>query len=336
VKKPSPLFMHRVTAFVIGILSCQAVSFGQLFSENFDLDPTANWIINNNNLGTTAANFFFDYSTVGIPPAPNSGGTTLGLKIGANLDPATAPASGLPGISVSPIGENFTGDYVLKFDWWSNYIGPLGTGATGSTMLSSFGIMSSGTSVNYPGVIDGVVFMATGDGQNSADYRAYSKERPASYDIIPPSTNPLDAHAVYPAGSRNSSAALYTATFPAGATAPGSQASLPTQTGSTPAGAAGFRWHEVSVSKSGSLVSWSVNDVLLATVDTSFFTTDGNNILFGMADVNSGTNASAAALDQLQFTLIDNIVVIHEPSCACLLGLAGVGLSMMRRRPVSG
>jgi hypothetical protein len=221
---------------ILSLVACAACApmvsqAATLYSQTFDVDDTANWTVNNNGAGTNTANFFFDYSTVGIPSAPNStGGTTLGLKLGANLNPATAPGSGnIPGISVSPTGRSFTGTYRLRFDCWSNYIGPLNVGATGSTELTTFGIMSSGTAANFPGSAEAVWFAATGDGQSSSDYRIYSPERPASYDIFPASGNPLDAHATYTAGSRNQSAALYMATFPAGATAPGSQASIPTQ-----------------------------------------------------------------------------------------------------------
>src|SRR5262245_19197042 len=306
-------------------LSLTRLSLGAvLYSDDFDVDHTANWTVNNNGAGTNAANIFFDYSTVGIPSAPHStGGTTRGLKLGANLNSATAPGSGnITGISVSPTGQSFTGDYKLRFDWWSNYIGPLNVGATGSTMLSEYGVMSSGTSSNFPGTADGVWFAATGDGQSSADYRMYSPERQTSYDIFPGSGNPLDAHAVYAAGSRNQSAALYMATFPAGATAPGIQAAEPTQTSSTPAGAAGIRWHDVELTKLGPNVTWSVNGVLLGTVDTSFFSTGGTNILFGHADTNLTTNSSAALLEELQFTLIDNVRVVPEPASAVLLLIA--------------
>jgi hypothetical protein len=130
---------------------------------------------------------------------------------------------------------------------------------------------------------------------------------------------------------------LYTATFPGGATAPGSQAALPTQTGSTSAGASGFRWNQVRISKLGNLITWSVNGTPLATVDATAFTTPtgGTNLLFGMSDINSTTNASAALLEQLQFTLIDNVqVTVPEPGAASLFGLALIGmLGAGRRRP---
>jgi hypothetical protein len=324
------------TAMSLAAFLCTPGYAVPLYIQDFDVDDTANWNVNNNGAGTNAANFFFDYSTVGIPSAPNStGGTTIGLKLGANLDSATAPASGnIPGINVSPTGKSFVGNYEMVFDWWSNYIGPLDVGATGSTMLSQFGIQTSGTVAQFPGSADGLWFGATGDGQSSADYRIYSPERPTSYDIFPGSGNPLDAHAVYAAGSRNQSAALYTATFPAGATAPGLQALEPTQTASTPAGAAGFRWHRVEIEKLGNVVTWKVNGVLLATVDETLMIppVGGTNIMFGHSDTNLTTNPNAALLERLQFTLIDNVKVVPEPSSVALLGLAGMGLARARRR----
>ena len=329
-----------VSGFAALVCASVASSGAVLYSQNFDVDDTANWTVNNNNSGTNAANVFYDYSTVGIPSAPNSSGNTrIGLKIGANLDSATAPATtaAIPGISVSPTGQSFSGDYSLSFDWWSNYIGPLGVGATGSTMLSNYGIMSSGTAANYPGSADGVFFSATGDGQSSTDYRIYSSERPASYDIPPASTNPLDTHATYAAGSRNSSAALYTSTFPAGNVAPGNQpTNYPSQSGSTSAGAAGFDWHEVDITRIGDTVTWHVNGTLLGTLDTSSFTTGGSNILFGHSDTNHTTNSNAALLRDLQFTLIDNVVVtdvVPEPAGLSMLAVAAVaGLRRRRRR----
>ncbi|MEI9865509.1 MAG: hypothetical protein WDN00_13370 [Limisphaerales bacterium] len=145
-------------------LSPAALKAQILYSQNFDVNDSANWTVNNNGQGVNAANFFFDYSTVGIPSAPNSGGSTIGLKLGANVG-GTGPASGaLPGISVSPTGQGFTGNYTLTFDWWQNWLGSTTTGigsssgGSGSTQLSTFGILSSGTTANYAGSADGVFF----------------------------------------------------------------------------------------------------------------------------------------------------------------------------------
>ena len=299
-----------VDAVVAILVLPAALQAANLFSDNFDADPTAAWKINNNGIGTNAADFFFDYSTAGIPSAPHStGGTTRGLKLGANL--TSMPLSSIPGISVSPIGKSFTGDYTLQFDWWHNYIGPLNSNfQVGSTMYSNFGIMTSGTKANDTTTTDGVVFGATGDGGIGDDIRIASPERPGGY-LIPDNTG----HSSYLASSRDESALLYRNLFPAGATAPGSQVGIPTQTGATAAGNPGFRWHDVKINKLGTLVSWLINDTLVATLETANLSvaTAGDNILFGMSDINS-TTSSEMFYPQVAFTLIDNVVVNTAPS----------------------
>lgn len=330
-----------IAASLAAVLAFAGASVaGPLFMEDFDVDTTANWNVNNNGQGTNAANFFFDYSTVGIPSAPNStGGSTRGLKLQANIS-GTGPASGaLPGISVSPTGQSFSGDYELKFDWWHNWLGGTFTppstggigasaGGSGSTQLSTFGILTSGTTPNYAGASDSVFYAATGDGASASDYRVYSSEKPTSYALA-------DAHNTYAAGSLNNTAALYTTLFPAGATAPAAQIAISaTQNGSTLAGTAGFRWHQVSIKKVGNIITWSVNGTLLATTDTTNFTTatSGSNILFGHSDTSLGAGTPANLFALLDFTLIDNVRVVPEPSSLVLGMCVVLGLVGMRRR----
>src|SRR5204862_4446962 len=104
-------------------------------------------------------------------------------------------------------------------------------GGSGSTQLSTFGILSSGTVANYAGASDSFFYAADGDGASASDYRAYSSEKPASYALA-------DLHNSYAAGSLNSSAAYYTTLFPAGNTVPSAQnAAFPgTQFGTSVAG----------------------------------------------------------------------------------------------------
>lgn len=337
------LFMFACGAALIG-LACQSGYAVSVYLEDFD-DGNAgsSWSTNNNGNGTNAVNYAFDYSTVGIPSAPNSkGGTTIGMKLQANIS-GTGPATGvLPGISVSPTGQSFTGDYELKFDWWHNWLGaayspgPPATGGigasaggSGSTQLSTFGILSSGTSSNYAGAADSVFFAATGDGASASDYRVYSRQVPTGHLIATP------AGATYAAGSQNNTAALYTTLFPAGATAPPEQIAISsTQNGSTLAGTAGFRWHEVSIKKEGSIVTWTVNGTLIATLDYSSHANQplGTNILFGHSDTSLGAGTPANLFQLLDFTLIDNIRVVPEPTTFGLLGLSLVGLLAGRSR----
>jgi hypothetical protein len=298
-----------------------AVAQSLLYSQNFDTNSAANWKVNNNGAGTNGADFFFNYGALGIPSAPNSvGGTTRGLKLTANTSSVTAPASGpKPGISVSPLGQSFSGNFEVRFDWWSNYVGPLGASPATSTQVSTFGVMTSGNVANYVGSSDGVFFAASGNGGvpntpatiNEGDFSAYSVERPNGYQV--PIQDPKDAHVLHLAGSRDNSAALYGSVFPSGATAPAIQQTnfAATQTGSTPSGATGFRWHQVEIEKIGNNVVWRVNGAVLIFMDTAAFqaSTGGGNILFGHSDINLTTSTNAN-FPTLQFTLIDNVRVL--------------------------
>src|SRR5438874_452876 len=91
---------------VVAVLTLPVAARAQvvLYSENFDSGTAgANWTTNVAPATAAAgndANFAFDYSTAGIPAAPNSAGTTVGVRLRANR-PGTAIFSG---ISVSPTG----------------------------------------------------------------------------------------------------------------------------------------------------------------------------------------------------------------------------------------
>jgi hypothetical protein len=295
-----------------------------LYTENFEVDPTANWTMNGgpvdepgtgNTDGDNRAFFFFDYSTVGIPKAPNSaaGDGTRGMKLQTNLD-ANSDGIGtsvaVTGMSVSPNGQDFStaGDYRLSFDLWGNFPGPFPAGSSGTSQLSTFGIETSGTFANYPGAADGYWFAATVDGGSSSDYRVYSQERAVSYQV--PVVTPEDEHAAYHAGGRNNTADLYANNF-GNIEAPAAQVALyPQQTGATGAGSLGMEWHEVEIARIGSSITWKVDEVLLISLDTTNVAVPpgGGNILFGHSDINAGASADPERFNLL-FTLIDNIKV---------------------------
>ena len=109
---------YACAATVVLSLWAPRAALAQLYTENFDADHSANWLLSANEASgaspsdgvgdpDASADFFFDYSDVGIPPAPNSiGGTTRGMKIQANL---TSDIFG--GASASPIGQSFIGEW---------------------------------------------------------------------------------------------------------------------------------------------------------------------------------------------------------------------------------
>lgn len=274
-----------------------------LFAEDFDSDHTANWTVNkstgaNANDDGSSAEFFFDYSAIGIPAAPNSaGGTTRGLRLRANMSGGI-----FSGLSVSPNGQNFSGEYRLRFDWWGNFNGPAPAGGNGSTQITGGGIGTAGTSAQWPGFADSVYFMATADGGTSSDYRAYASGAAGSYQDT--------ATGIYAAGnlagSRNSSHAYYSE-FGGEQPSSAQAAVFPNQTGTTAAGAPGYLWHDFLVIKQGTNVTWYLDNKLIATVPLTN-TLGGGNILLNYSDINAGSSSDINAPDML-FGLIDNVRV---------------------------
>jgi hypothetical protein len=304
-------------------------AFGDLlYTQSFEVDPAADWTVNSGP-SDVAADFFFDYSTVGIPTAPSAPGTR-GMKLQANQ------ISGVfGGMSVSPNGQNFGGTYTVKFDWWANFNGPFPVGGSGSTQLSSFGVGTSGTVAQWPGgTQDSIWFAATGDGNSSSDWRAYSPTTPTRYADTVVGIYAAGAAA----GSTNASDPYYAGL--GNTAAPAEQLALfPQQSGTTLVGSAGMGWHEVEIAVRLLNVTWTVDGLLIATVPLLDDTVNtGNNIFFGHSDTNStsSTDPNDAAL---LFTLIDNISVtddavsVPEPGTLALLvlGLAGIVLSRRKR-----
>jgi len=319
MKKPAARSYALAVASLLSVIAAQ----GQvLFQDNFDSTPASNWNINAKTAQDRAI-IGFDYSSIGVPAAPNSGGTTIGAMLQANRPTGPAPTDGLPtGVSISPVGQSFSGDYQLRYDLWQNFPGPAPGGGSGSTQLTGGGIMPSGSVGHWAGSGDVLWFTATGDGGTGSDYRVY-------YNGVNQGTLSL-----YAAGSQNNTAAYYTTAFPGGVSAPAAQTALyPSQTGTTAAGTLGWAWHDVAITKSGNIVTWDVDGVRLATVDlTTTPAFGGSDILFSQSDIN--TTQTTLALDPTLVGLIDNVrvVAVPEPTTYALLGFGALLLVARRRK----
>ena len=317
----------KLTAAALALTAAVPAFGALLYTQDFEVDPTANWTVNSSPTDA-AANFFFDYSTVGIPSAPSALGTR-GLKLQANQ------SSGIfGGMSVSPNGQNFGGSYTVRFDWWANFNGPFPAGGSGSTQLSSFGVGTSGTTAQWPGgAQDSIWFAATGDGNSSSDWRAYSPTAPTRYADT--------AAGIYAAGAfaGSSNAADPYSTGIGSNDAPAAQLALfPQQSGTTLVGSAGMAWHEVEIAVGLLNVTWTVDGLLIATVPLLDDTVNtGNNIFFGHSDTNT-TSSTDPNDGALLFTLIDNIrvtdnaVAVPEPGTVVILALGLAGFVFSRRR----
>lgn len=323
---------------IVGFCSARA-SATVLFSDNFNTNTSPNWTKNAApaaNAATQTADFAWDYSGFGIPPAPGSA-DTLGLRLRANVpivagvEVTSRPAGVLSGLSMSPTGQNFGTNYKAEFYAWGNFFGaPNASGladngaSEGATMNTLFAIGTSGTVPIVAGnpnaiassTVDGIAFATTADGGITSDWRVFPKSGTAV-----PSTTP-GVYAAAPAGSATASTntdAFYTALFPT-QTAPAVQHTIAStefggdaadvMAGNMQAGSFGFAWHKVTLTKTGGLVTWDIDDNRIAQYDASALTLGGSNIALGVSDV----NASTARHPSLAFTLFDNLTVTDLPS----------------------
>jgi hypothetical protein len=292
-----------------------------LYSDSFDTNTSANYTVNQDPDASVV--FAWDYSTMGIPSAPNSvGGSTLGVKFQANDNDAT---TGAQAINISPTGQSFTGDYVLRFDSWLNANGPFPAGGAGSTEFFTAGVGTQGDDIQKSsGSASGAWFAADNEGQSGIDYRAYlntSLEGPTSTVYAAPDSGTINR--------RNADNPYYHTAFPGGQTAPAlQQMNYPQQTGALKAGTLGFAWREVEIAKIGNNVHWSIDGLPIAAFTNPTLT--GDNIFVGHWDVFASIADNAA----LSFGVIDNLVVerIPEPATSVLIGLAISGLFAVNGR----
>lgn len=305
--------LPSLTAAGVGSAALFATSApAQLFTDNFDAGTSAAGWSTKLSHSDGSANYAFDYGSIGVPSAPNSGGSTIGMSFLVNQS-----AGVQQGVSASPIGYSFTGNFRLQFDMWLNYV----ASGNGSTQIGSFGWGTSGAAAQWAGSSSSIMFGGSTDGGTTFDYRMYRN-------------NALDtAAATYAAASLNNTATYYTTRY-GNAAVPSAQATLyPAQAGAiSPAGTLGFAWHDVVIEKAGSILTWSIDGSLIATADSAGATLSGDNIFFGMFDINAGSSTDAN--DFLVTAIYDNIVVtaIPEPSSLALVGLGGLALLARRRK----
>ncbi len=243
----------------------------------------------------TAA-FGVDYSGVTspttIPPAPHStNGTTKGLFLTVNKDATGAAAA----VNLYPVSQTFTGSVALKCDVWINFPN---TGT--ATEHALFGINHSGQVTNRVGqaTSDGLFLAMSSDGQVSSgsttlrDFALFSGGGDSAIPVLLTTANTVFGPEPLLGANFDNADAGFAALFP--------PKTLPTFT--TLAGAAGNGWVSVEVRQQTNLVTWLLNNVIIAQfTNTSAFTS--GDLLIGYNDA----FASIGGIDN--FAIFDNLRV---------------------------
>jgi hypothetical protein len=291
-----------------------------VFLDDFETNSAARWVVNRSSADTRVT-FHYDYGAMGIPAAPHTaGGTTRGLRMEANLTAGVAAA-----VSLSPLGQQYRGDYRVRFDLWLNANGPFPEGGAGSTQHATAGVGTAGDRVEWGGSgsgADGYWFAVDGEGQasdtsaSSGDYCAYAGAALQSA-----------GSGVYTAGTEaNAKGNLheyYVAAFPGGATAPGAQqAAYAQQTGSLAGGTVGFAWREVMVARRGNEVDWAIDGVRLARLTNAVW--GASNVFVGywdmFASLTDNTNVSFGVVDNVRVEVpVTEPVITEQPQSRALI-----------------
>ncbi len=294
----------------LALVSAANVTGQVLFNDDFETDTSSNWSIvegSDNGIPDYTAEFGFDYGAVtitengesaSIPPAPNSDGTTTGLKLTVNNNDEEGSPSG---VSVFPVGQNFSGNFTLKFDMWINYNGG-SFGGSGSTEHATFGINASGntpawTVGNTLQNGDGSWFAVSGEGGASRDMRSVIGE-----EMFPPPIELFDVDAGYLDRDLDGTAEFETnptnsadPTWPLGLIFSPDRFETP--------GSPGKDWVQVEIRYLNGATSWFMDGYLIAENFLAIQTS--GNIMLGYLDA----FGSIANPSEDNFVIYDNVRV---------------------------
>lgn len=214
--------------------------------------------------------FGFDYSTVTypttIPPAPNTlGGTTRGLYLAVNKDTTAAAAA----VNFYLISNPTSPNTALKFDLWLN-----GANLGSSTEHALFGINHSGNYTNRIGLAtsDGLMFAMDTDGNAGTgtttirDYLVMRGGGAGNIPIVMLTNNTTFGPTPLLGQQFDNLNPGFSTLFPS-KTIPGWGTSI--------IGSAGLGWVQVEVRQTDNLITWLLNNTVVAQYTNTTSYTNG-------------------------------------------------------------
>jgi hypothetical protein len=291
----------RGLVLVAAVVVLATTASAQVFSDNFDdLGGAGRWSspFFSSELNPPAldglVDYAFDYSTLGIAPAPNSAGTTIGL--GFQVNNTDDPVDEGEAIGVSPLIANLPDNYTITADVFIYFNGTGG----GSSENATIGINSDQSGVPF-------LYKPQGTG--------------VTYSIPHNSGLTSTVGDDYARGVDGTWTALYG--NHAGGIDPATL-NIPF-VGVDPIfddpGYAGNRWFSLELSNINNIVTISIEGVVIDQYDNTAGTTAGD-IVVGLADNFNSANPN-------NWGIWDNFVVTPEPASLVLLALSALAV---RRR----
>ena len=332
------------TRFAVAVLAAVGIAGpSHAAPTSFDVNDSAAWTTGTGSGANSSVTFGFDYSSLGIPQAPGSS-TTTALVMRSNTNSGVAAAQG---ITVSPNGLSLTGDYVVRAMIWGNTFGGWTTGAAlstgaGTSQMVGIGVGYTGGTLWRGGATtgggSGVWFVSSGDGGFSAtsttirDYSALTGSGASSANFVT-STSAYFASASG-TGAQDNNNPYYQSAFPGplvNSINSGSWASAQGQTlltGTITNGIAGMAWHEYTIARTGTTVTWSIDTTPIATLGTSVPLDGATSITY------FDPTSSVAGSPNLAFGLVSSysVELVPEPTTLGLLAAIAAGMMPFVRR----
>jgi len=256
-----------------------------VFADDFnDAATSNNWALmfwSSNNIPDYTVDWAFDYSVLGIPPAPGSAGDTHGVRVTVNKTESTP--TGAAAVNLYPTNQTFGGDYALRFDMYLQY-GTVATtehalvGINHSGLITNRISQSATTSIREA---DGIWIAIENDGSANREWTAYTS---TNADSVPRVITNRTAAAV---------SGLVTSPPYAVAGSPGNLASSITKS-----------WADVELSQTNGVVTLSVNKNVIYRF-TNTFGFDSGTIMIGYNDQFD----SIGSIDS--FAIFDNVRVVR-------------------------